>query len=62
MATQDFKASKDFLENQWFESKYSPKKVIKGPLTREKIIELSQMKNEPEWILVYGFYASDYGV
>ncbi|MEM0476343.1 MAG: Fe-S cluster assembly protein SufB [Candidatus Aenigmatarchaeota archaeon] len=46
-----FEEFKKLKEKEWFESKYEPELVIEGPLTEEKIRKISEIKNEPEWML-----------
>ena len=46
-----FEDIKKVKEKEWFESKYSPEVYITGPLTEEKIRKISEIKNEPEWML-----------
>ena len=46
----DIQNFKKFLEDQWFRVEYKPEVIIKGPLTKEKIIELSKIKEEPSWM------------
>jgi Fe-S cluster assembly protein SufB len=36
---------------QWFESKYIPKVLLKGKLSEEVVRKISEIKDEPEWML-----------
>ena len=38
-------------EKYWFKGKPRSVLQIKGPLTKEKVIKISELKNEPEWML-----------
>ncbi|MEM0324891.1 MAG: Fe-S cluster assembly protein SufB [Candidatus Aenigmatarchaeota archaeon] len=46
-----FKDIEKLKEKDWFSSNYIPEKIIKGPLNEEKIKEISEIKNEPKWML-----------
>ncbi|HIP90305.1 MAG TPA: Fe-S cluster assembly protein SufB [Candidatus Nanopusillus sp.] len=48
--SKSFDDIKNSLRNHWFKVTYEPQIVIKGPLTKEKILELSEMKEEPSWM------------
>jgi len=46
-----FEDIKKVKEKEWFESKYNPEVYITGPLTEEKIRKISEIKEEPDWML-----------
>jgi len=54
MATEISKVFEDievWKNRQWFESKYIPQVLLKGKLSEEVIRKISEIKNEPEWML-----------
>jgi len=48
MDTEFLKISK---ESQWFESKYKPELELKGELSEDIVKTISEIKEEPEWML-----------